>query len=437
MNKKCDVPVLNTTTIFNCIIILLFGVTAFPSSTTIRESNQVVVSVSTILPNVNVAKARQAWLNYTWRGGGIPAVVLPIDKENDNGLFSRKLLPVFADETVVYDSMREGNPSMNSAEENESAQVQYKLTSLGLWQSEIERDTHLGIVSFSPMVSGTNMTWDVEFKTKQRRNVWQKITELLILEASQNLASYVAPPLRLTTRTQLQTSLTSSEVLDKWLKFIWVQGGGLPLPINPISLDANCYQRIIIPPFLVETILSIKSFSRDYKNSRFIDEELVDDDDSLEENEIYYTVDNPGFLTYQVHSHLGRVRYRQNEELGSVEMVWDVTVRPMKRFEKIIQAFTEAIVTTLAHNFKACVELDEKASVVGIYPPRGRDFGIFKGTEPLMSVRKDCWLGRVLDAHLTDKRGSWEQTVSLFQPWTWGIPEGRQNDVTMEWTKQN
>jgi len=87
------------------------------------------------------------------------------------------------------------------------------------------------------------MTWDVQFNTIQRRNLWQRVTEYLISEASQNLASYVAPPLQLTTRMILQTNSTTSKVLDQWFRFIWVQGGGLPIPIPPISLDKQCYKK--------------------------------------------------------------------------------------------------------------------------------------------------------------------------------------------------
>jgi len=90
---------------------------------------------------------------------------------------------------------------------------------------------------------GTKMTWDVQFNTIQRRNLWQRVTEYLISEASQNLASYVAPPLQLTTRMILQTNSTTSKVLDQWFRFIWVQGGGLPIPIPPISLDKQCYKK--------------------------------------------------------------------------------------------------------------------------------------------------------------------------------------------------
>jgi len=50
----------------------------------------------------------------------------------------------------------------------------------------------------------------------------------------------------------------------------------------------------------------------------------------------------------------------------------------MNRYEKNIQLFTEAIVTTLGRNFKRNLEdggIDKEAPLVNIYPPRWRDCG--------------------------------------------------------------
>lgn len=94
-------------------------------------------------------------------------------------------------------------------------------------------------------------------------------------------------------------------------------------------------------------------------------------------------------------------------------MLWQVEIRPIRGWEAISKAFTETVVTTLARNLKS--HLEEPNETVSLHPPRGGG-----GGEPLARVRKDSWLGGVLAAHLADRRSTWEQTVAIFQPWTWG-----------------
>ena len=45
---------------------------------------------------------------------------------------------------------------------------------------------------------------------------------------------------------------------------------------------------------------------------------------------------------------------------------------------------------------------------------------VWSGEEVFLQIRKDSWLGGVLDAHLTDGRSTIEQSLSMLQPWTWG-----------------
>jgi len=37
-------------------------------------------------------------------------------------------------------------------------------------------------------------------------------------------------------------------------------------------------------------------------------------------------------------------------------------------------------------------------------------------------VSKDSWLGGVLASHLSDTRPVVEQTLAIFQPWSWAPP---------------
>jgi hypothetical protein len=65
----------------------------------------------------------------------------------------------------------------------------------------------------------------------------------------------------------------------------------------------------------------------------------------------------------------------------------------------------------VARDFK--VRVTEPGSTVKLAPPRGKGkaFG---------QVRKEMRLGGVLAAHLSDQRSTVEQTIAIFQPWTWG-----------------
>ena len=98
-----------------------------------------------------------------------------------------------------------------------------------------------------------------------------------------------------------------------------------------------------------------------------------------------------------------------------VDMIWRIQVRPYFGWTGYIRIFTSSIVSTLARNFQVHVQEGPDA-VVLLRPPRGDDDMPSWG-----SVPKACWLGRVLDAHVHDTRSTWQQTKSLFQPWTWGV----------------
>jgi len=67
-----------------------------------------------------------------------------------------------------------------------------------------------------------------------------------------------------------------------------------------------------------------------------------------------------------------------------------VGIRPFATTGPLVRLMTEAIVTTLSCNF--AVHVQELDAVVRISPPRGKG-------KPFATVRKETWLGGVLDAH--------------------------------------
>jgi hypothetical protein len=422
-----------------------------------NNSIQVKVTVENHYPTLSSPKeAQDSWLSFVWnKGGGLPALVIPSDNNdndkkvnkeeissNEGDAFikspklkssSRLLLPLFMKEELITSTYDEDNDESDTSE----IELKYVVTDAGLLSSEIVPFTHLGTVTFAPCLEGQggiSITWDVTFDVTEssRRSFWQVFTNQMITDSLNNLSSYVAAPILYTRRTRLtskpdSTLLTPKVAMEKWIDFCWKDGGGLPLPptLNYDQDDGKV--RWVIPPFLKERIVSYGEVKTEN-----VDSVDVDGHKSYPPCEIIYTVDNPGITTYQVHSHLGRISFvpvfdnnsdnEQNEigeksfdsSITSVDMIWEIEIQPYQNWSTFVKLFTSAIVTTYAQNFK-CHVYEGSDAMVSLKPPRG-EFG----GESIMQIRKDSWVGGVLDAHLNDRRSTVEQTISMFQPWTWG-----------------
>ena len=95
-------------------------------------------------------------------------------------------------------------------------------------------------------------------------------------------------------------------------------------------------------------------------------------------------------------------------------MDWRIEIRPYPEpWETVVKVFTAAVVSSYARNFKCHIQEGGEATVA-LKPPRGG------GDITFSQVRKDSWIGGVLDAHLGDKRDTVSQTIAMLQPWTWG-----------------
>lgn len=332
------------------------------------------VKVEQSLPGVTPRHAKEAWMSFQWRhGGGLPILV---SQRNEQ---TRHLIPIGMEETLL---------------EQSDEMIRYEVTDMGLFSSELLAGSHSAQVRFTGNNDGTTMIWNVDFEATHRADLWKAVTEVNMRSVSANLASYVAIP-RLYRRTTRFPAEYDS-LPEKWVDFVWHQGGGLPVP-PPLRLDEE--KRMIVPPFLVERLVNVG------------------------DNEIRYTVDNPGLLTYQVHTHAGRVRF-QNHSSGRMEMVWEVELRPLRGWSWFVELFTSTIITTLAHNFK--IHVTEPGATVKLAPPRGKG-------EAFGEVHKDTWLGGVLAAHLSDRRSTAEQTMAILQPWTWGRSTDDEGEGE-EWT---
>jgi hypothetical protein len=336
--------------------------------------SNVAIKVEQSLPGVTSRQAQDAWMSFQWKGGGGLPVLISHEEDEQ----TRRLFPIGMEETLL---------------EQKDNEIRYQVTDMGLFSSEL--GSHSARVLFLGTRDGTNMIWNVEFEAAHRENLWKAITEVNIRAVSANLASYVAIP-RLYRRTTIFPAKYNDNLPQQWVDFVWRRGGGLPLP-PPVRL--NDEKRLIVPPFLVERLAHVKK------------------------DEIWYTVDNPGLLTYQVHTHAARVQFRQHYS-GKMEMVWQVEARPLVGWSFIVELFTSTVITTLARNFK--VHVTEPGSTVKLAPPRGKG-------ESFGQVPKETWLGGVLAAHLSDQRSTAEQAIALFQPWTWGRSTD-DNGEGEEWT---
>ena len=322
----------------------------------------------------------------------------------------RRMLPVGMEETLLEES-----------EEKEGLyQLKYQVTKGGLLASEIVPGSHLGTVSFEQLAvdqkegdsaasKTTRMVWDVTFDTMEegRTGFWQAVTENTISETCNNFQASVATPKLYRRITKLippdNKKITFEQIMQEWMSFCWEEGAGFPLPIPPICVGEKKDARWIVPPFLKERIVS----------SKVVNRRDDDDDTSASYAELIYQVDNPSWFTYQVHSHLGRVRFQSNDEKdGSVTMTWDIEIRPYRGWSSLVQAFTGVVVSCYSRNFK-CHVREGADAMVSLKPPRGSG-------DTFLQIRKDSWLGGVMDAHLKDKRSTVDQTLAIFQPWTWG-----------------
>lgn len=398
------------------------------SATTVVEGfssssqQQVKVRVERHLPSLSTPQgARQAWFDFVWeKGGGLPLLgVLPQQKREptdnlETTIERRMLIPIGMEEQLIVPP----HGDEDYASTNNSAHVKYQVTKGGLLSTEIVPDSHLGVVTFEldPQNGGTMMRWDVNFDTTEpsRTFVWQAVTERTITDTCDNFQASVATPDLYQRTTCLKSpgkTIAPEQAMDQWVQFCWKQGGGFPLPIPPIIVDDN---RWIVPPFLKERLLSTETKG--------------------DMAEIQYQVENPSQFVYQVYTHRGRIQLtpRNDKDDNSLEMTWQIEIRPFPEpWASIVKAFTAAVVSSYARNFKWHVKEGEDA-MVALKPPRGSG----GSDNTLLQVRKDSWIGGVLDAHLRDQRSTTEQTLAIFQPWTWGrTSKDDEEGEDEQWTK--
>lgn len=403
------------------------------------EGGRVSVRIEQQVENSTIttpSNAIQTWLEQHWKkGGGLPIfVVLRKNEER-----KRTILPLGMEETYEYH---------NEEPDSQSSTIRYTVSKPGPFFADMVPNSHQGTVQFqleSQSIIGSTeeqqkhdikMIWEVEFETTRFRPLYQAVTEFTIGVAARTVAEALRPSRLMTVQATLpvetfaNTNATNSVVewvRREWLEFFWARGGGLPLP-PPIPFGkvleeggGTARAKILrIPPWLVDTVLSTST-----SNSGSSD--------------AVYQIENPGWTTFPflIHTHLGRARFiAKDENANAVDIVWEIEVRPFPVVAPLVEKLLEMTATTIVRNL--AVHLVEPDGRVILQPPRGK--AIEMGEIQLKrfgSIPKSSWVGGVLDAHLKDQRSTWDQTLSLLQPWTWGRSKnaGREGDVvTVQWT---
>jgi hypothetical protein len=375
---------------------------------------------------------KDAWLEYHWKkGGGLPIVVTELNAGKIKEEKKRMILPIMMEESITEEEVTDKNNSIDSC------QLQYQVTKAGPFlQADLIPNSHLSTVKFVT-TTRTNegqqqcqMIWDIVFEVKRLRRFYEIFTEFNVATAAMTVSESVATPRLLTLRTTLYLSNASIyedivlEARNQWLQFFWKDGGGLPVP-PAISFgdrivhydDKGIVARrnlLRVPPLLIESIVDMST--------------------SNEYSEAVYEISNPGWMSFPflVLTHLGRVRFLKSREDCTVDVVWEVEIRPYRLFGPIVEKLVEMTVSTILRNMQ--VHMAQPGATVAIKAPRGKQINDNFDSFGLVPI--DTWLGGVLNAHLSDKRSAWEQTLSLFQPWTWGRSGNGSNDdiVQFQWS---
>jgi len=404
-------------------------------------------------------RVREAWMEYHWRkGGGLPIAIIEKQKEVDETDGKKRVIaPIMMEEMISSFPIRAG---MSEASGSDAVlELEYKVTSPGpFFGPDLVTGSHIGRVSFVSSYSPTSaddsddnenmkaittsLVWKVEFDAIRLRKLYQRVTEFTIGVAATTVQEAVAVPRLLTLRTRLLVPSSGDGgdpahlARSEWLDFLFSSvGGGLPLPppipfgeVLPEGGGMARKKLFRFPPGLIETAMVDET-----ANANSDDREAV----------AYYQLENPGWWTlpFLVHTHLGRATFREassesspSEEADSpqhpVDLNWEIEIRSYVFAAAFVEKLTEMTVSTIVRNLR--VKLQSPAgAVVPIKPPRGA------GGQRLGSVPKATWVGRVLEAHLSDTRSTPEQLASLLAPWTWGNSgTGRkgEDDVEFGWS---
>lgn len=367
------------------------------------DGGTISVKVGKELPStVTNLEALDAWREHHWsKGGGLPIFI--VNEENEDPNPKRSILPVFMEESLT---------DISKQNDDETTTISYHVSKPGPFFPDLVENSHRGTVTFSSESKNT-MSWEVEFATTRFRRLYQAVTEFTIGVAARTVQEAVQPSRLLTVKSTLTGTEDSSvdpivHARLEWMEFFWARGGGLPLPppipygkVLPEGGGTARTSILRVPPLLIDSVLS----------TSYTPNERAD---------VYYQIKNPGWTTFPflIHTHLGRVQFlKSSNNDKDVDIIWQIEVRPFPLSAPLVEKLLEMTASTIVRNL--AVHMSEPGATVTLKPPRG-NANLAGGISSFGSVPKASWLGGVLDSHMNDQRSTVDQTLSLFQPWTWG-----------------
>jgi len=370
----------------------------------------IAVSIQKRFPYATPKQAKEAWMDYHWRNGcGLPIVILLSEEAHTE----RTILPTLMKERleVNFDQIQE---------DQSRVEISYKVTDAGPLFPGIIPYTHNANVTFEYTNQATVMNWDVSFETTKWYGLYKAITQWTVGTAATTLEECLALPRLLNVRTIINNDIDPFLARKECLEFVWASGGGLPLfppiPFGQVLNEGGGSARrnlLRIPPLITESI--------------------VDTTTSEDRTSFQYRLNRPGWTTFPflLHTHIGSVSFTSTTQGLAID--WEVEIRPYHIVAPIVEKLVEMTVSTLVRNLR--VRLLEPDAVVLIKPPSGNT-NLTMGLKEFGKISKPTWLGGVLEYHLSDKRSTMKQTLSLFQPWTWGRSgAGDERDIVQyKWT---
>jgi hypothetical protein len=337
---------------------------AIPPSTmqTPIKIETITVQVQTILPkDVTISQAKQAWLQYCWKqGGGIMVPTFSAESLNKRDDQDQDIPPT-REFLVPYGLKQELVEIDSSAVNKGVAVVAYRTTRRGpLWQDVVE-GSHLATVEFvaehkdgndyryTTQIPRTRMIWKVQFQVEMENGInsnddgtaeddmdftgmdytdflttrlryvlskaafWKSWTKFQLESATKNFKSYLQTPTNLISidhSERMPLGVSPREACDAWYEYCWRGGGGGSTLLPPLTFQQG-RQRWILPALLEEEIVSM-----DYDESCHV----------------IYRVNNPNPFTFPVHFHQGNVRFEQRNANTPTMLLWNVQVRPYRRY---------------------------------------------------------------------------------------------------------
>ncbi|KAG7348959.1 helicase domain protein [Nitzschia inconspicua] len=353
----------------------------------------ITVQVQTILPkDVSIPQAKQAWLEFCWKqGGGIMVPTFSAESLNSRSEGSNKVeIPSTREFLIPYGLKQELVP-IDTSNSRGIDVVGYRTIRRGPFWQDILDGSHMATVEFvaerekgrdykyTTRIPRTRMIWKVQFQvhadtsdhdldensvmdftnidytdlfSNRLRYVlskpafWKAWTKFELESATTNLKAYLQTTTNLISvdhTERMPMGVSPREACDAWYEYCWRGGGGGSTGLPPITFQQG-RQRWILPAMLEEEIVSMN-----YGESPHI----------------VYSVNNPNIFTYPAHFHQGNVRFEQTNANTPTVLLWNVQLRPYRKFLGYgLQFWTKISVVVASWNLRHYLEQRQTAQPV-------------------------------------------------------------------------